>query len=1099
MNRKFEPSELVVLRTPLLPFEEIEAWTAGLLSPECQEDGLAEALAHDRALLRERLQKLIGRPEVREALFLASPDLFESLDQWRREPESKKGQRTEQGLVRYFLRMATRPTPFGLFSGCTAGVTGAVGERTRLRLSPRGEYRRHSRLDMDYLFALCEHLRKDPGLRSELLYRPNSSLYETAGRFRYAEARVAGRLRTYHLVAIDVFDALKETIERAADGARLQDLAEALVAGDPDGDITMEDAEGFLQELVDSQVLVADLDLPVTGEESTPGLLRQLDGLGGSGVAAEARERLARAERDLAGLDGQGIGGAGNDSEAYRAIARDLEPLGVPVELSHLVQVDMTKPAREVRLGREVMDEILRGIGILHRIVPTASEGGSLDDFRKAFKERYGEGREVPFAAVLDEESGIGFGGSGRSRGAGAEASPLLEGLPFQTADETTPVSWSSQDRALLRLLNRALFEGRMEVELTAGDLAQLERPKPVPLPDAFHAMATLVAGSPEELERGDYRLVVEHAAGPSGARLHGRFCHADAAIHAGVRAHLAAEEAHVPEAVFAEIVHLPAGRVGNILARPVLRSHEIVFLGRSGALRERQIRVDDLTVTVEGNRVRLRSRSIGGEVIPRLSTAHNTGRGGLGVYRFLAAVQGQQQANALMWSWGQLDSSPFLPRVTHGRLVLSRARWRCGQSELKAMVAARGDHATRYRLARAWREERRLPRLVSLVDGDNELMLDFDNPLSLDAVLELVRNRPEITLMELIPGPEELCVRGPEGRFFHELLVSFTRTPAERSVLAGRDERSLPPPAAPVARTFPPGSEWLFAKIYTGTAAGDQALRDEIVPLAREVLAAGDARSWFFIRYSDPDWHLRVRFRGEPGRLLGAVLPRLEKSFQRLLAPGTAWKLQLDTYEREIERYGGPEGIELSEELFRHDSDAVAAIVESLSSDAGADLRWRLILLGMDRMMEDFGHGLEGRQRLAEAGRAGFAGRYRQDVLRGPVADRLRKERPALERLLAVSGWGGGGGDVPEELQPALDALARRSAAFAPVIRELRERERQGRLRPGVEEILPSYVHMFVNRLSRSAGPEHEMVLYDFLGKMYASLRARARGRAAG
>jgi thiopeptide-type bacteriocin biosynthesis protein len=1059
----------------MLPFEEFEAWTAGLLSPGCPDEGLAEAVAHDRALLRERLKALIERPDIREALFLASPDLTESLDQWRRDPESKKGQRTEQGLVRYFLRMATRPTPFGLFSGCTAGSVGPAGEPTRLSLSPRGDYRRHSRLDMDYLFALCEHLRKDPGLRPELLYRPNTSLYEAAGRFRYAEARVAGRLRSYHLVAVDVFDALRETIERAADGARLQDLAVALVAGDPDGEITMEDAEAFLDELVDSQILVADLDLPVTGEESTPGLLRQLDGLAG---AAEARDRLARAEHELAAIDGRGLG---NDAEAYREIARDLEPLGVPVELSRLVQVDMTKPAREVRLGRDVMDEILRGIGILHRVAPVWS-GGPLDDFRRAFKDRYGDGREVPLLTVLDEESGIGFGRAAR---ASAEASPLLEGLPFLPAEESLQVPVSAADQALLRLLNRALFQGRMEVELTDGDLAALERPNRSPQPDAFHSMATIVAGSPEDVERGDYRLVVEHAVGPSGARLHGRFCHTDEAIHAGVRAHLAVEEAHAPEAIFAEVVHLPGGRVGNILARPVLRSHEIVFLGSSGAPRERQIRVDDLLVTVEGNQVRLRSRSLDREVIPRLTTAHNVTRGGLGVYRFLAALQGQQQANAVMWSWGQLESSPFLPRITHGRLILSRARWQVRQDEVKAATAARG--ADRWRLARAWREERRLPRIVSLVDGDNELMLDFDNPLSLDAVLDLVKNRSDFTLMELIPGPDELCARGPEGRFFHELLLFFTRTPAERPAATAR---RLPPPAPALVRTFPPGSEWLFAKIYTGTATGDQALRDEIVPLAREAMAAGEARSWFFIRYSDPDWHLRVRFHGEPERLLRTVLPRLEQSFQRLLASGTAWKLQLDTYEREVERYGGAEGIELSEELFHHDSEAVAAIVELLSSDAGADLRWRLILLGMDRMMEDFGLDLEGRQRLAERGRTGFAGLYRQDVLRGAMADRLRKERAALERLLA--------GEGPEELQPALDALATRSAASAPIVRELRERERQGRLRGRVDDILLSYLHMFVNRLSRSAGPEHEMVLYDFLAQMYASLRARARSRAA-
>jgi hypothetical protein len=243
--KEFVPSGLVVMRTPLLPMNELEAWSG----------------TRDRAQLRARLVAMFERPEIAEAIFLASPDLFESIEQWRREPESKKGRRTEHGLVRYFLRMASRPTPFGLFSGCTAG---RVGDRTRLALAPRDDYRRHSRLDMDYLFALCEHLARDPEVRRELRYRPNSSLYEAAGRMRFAESRVQGRARTYHLVAVDAFDALRETLDRAADGARLEDLAAALVSDE----ITLEEASDFVHELVDNQLLLPELAPPFTGDEN---------------------------------------------------------------------------------------------------------------------------------------------------------------------------------------------------------------------------------------------------------------------------------------------------------------------------------------------------------------------------------------------------------------------------------------------------------------------------------------------------------------------------------------------------------------------------------------------------------------------------------------------------------------------------------------------------------------------------------------------------------------------------------------------------------------------------------------------------------------
>ena len=103
----------------------------------------------------------------------------------------------------------------------------------------------------------------------------------------------------------------------------------------------------------------------------------------------------------------------------------------------------------------------------------------------------------------------------------------------------------------------------------------------------------------------------------------------------------------------------------------------------------------------------------------------------------------------------------------------------------------------------------------------------------------------------------------------------------------------------------------------------------------------------------------------------------------------------------------------------------------------------------------------------------------------RVPIAQHvahLAEHQPCFQEALLA-------GQGSEEILPGLDALARRSAALSGTVREL-----QRRLQSTATEILPSYVHMFVNRLSRSAGPEHELVLYDFLVQIYSSLLARSR-----
>ncbi len=1082
----FIPAGFFSYRTPLLPFEELEAFGEGLEAPAAAGDPerLESALAADRARLRARLRALADRPEVLEAVFLASPSLHESLSLWRAQPDSKKGQRAERALVRYLYRMTARATPFGLFSGCSLGpVDAAPGAATRVAVAPRSAYERHTRLDMDYLFALCEDLARDPEVRAALTYRPNSSLYRAAGRLRYAEARLDKKVRSHHLVAVDSNDYLEEALRRAEGGATALEVAEALVAFDPDGDVTIDEAREFVTELIDSQILVSDLSTPVTGPEAIHDLIEQLRRIP---AAAGTAERLVQVRTALEELD---AGGPGADPARYEAVAETLRELPTPVEMSRLFQLDMIKPGDRPSLGGEVLAEIVRALGILLRLaVDRPMEG--LERFRKDFNERF-EGREMPLLQALDEEVGIGFE---RASDFGAEASPLLRGIAIGAAAEQNSVSWGRVQAFLLSRLNRALAEGERQIEITAEDLDRMApaddaSKKKSPFPEAFHVMVTLAAASQEALDRGDFQILFDNAGGPSGARLLGRFCHADAELNRKVEAHLRAEEALHPEAIFAEIVHLPQGRIGNILARPVLREYEIPFLGRSGAPLEKQIPVNDLRVSVAGPRVVLRSARLGREVIPRMTSAHNFVHGSLGIYRFLCTLQSQGTLGGVTWGWGPLDGAPFLPRVTSGRVVLARASWWMLQDEIKALTKSKG--VERYQAVQDWRRKRGLPRLIAQVDADNELLVDLDNALSIETFLDVVEDRDRARLVEFFPGPDLLAAAGPEGRFLNEILVPFVRKPPAGDAAAEAAPRAprTAVEAAPVRRSFPPGSEWLYAKLYTGTATADGLLREVVTPVVRDALAAGEADGWFFIRYGDPEWHLRVRFHGEPAKLQSGVLSRLHAALDPLLADGRIWRVQLDTYEREIERYGGPEGIALAERLFQVDSDAVLAILEMLEGDEGADFRWRLALRGIDMLLGDLRFDPGTRMRVMRGMREGFTREFGGGKgLRVQLDQRFRQEWRSLTPLLDPAG------DAESELAPALEILRQRSALNAPIVEELRELERAGRLNQPLADLASSYVHMHVNRFIRSAQRAHELVLYDFLYLLYESRAARER-----
>jgi thiopeptide-type bacteriocin biosynthesis protein len=1079
-----------VLRTPLLPFDELLAWAQDLRAPlldrESADSTLADALAHDKRVLRERLRALLARPEVREAVFVASPSLEESLPHWLENPDGERGEKVERSLARYIARMCGRSTPFGLFAGCATATVGADGEPTRLVVAERARYGRNTRLDGDYVSALCATLARDPALRPHLVHVPNTSLYEAAGQLRYAEARLRNKSRSYHLVAVEPTDYLHATLARAVAGARPPELAQALV--DADSEVTIEEATAFIDELIDSQLLVPTLEPAVTGPEPIHDLIEQLAAAPGGQQAARV---LSEARAAIEALD---AAPPGSPPERYRAVAKALEALPTPVELPRLFQVDMSKAAPEARLGQAVVDEIARGIALLHGMAQWAPGNSPLDNFKRQFSERY-EDREVPLVEVLDEEAGIGFE---RASEAGGEASPLLEGLALPGAPRDDSARFSGRDAYLLERVMHLHKAGERELVLGEADIKALspEGRKP-PLPDSLSVMCTVAARSAEALAAGDFRIYHHGGSGPSGANLLGRFCHGDPELEALVRRHLADEEAMRPDAVLAEIVHLPEGRIGNILARPVLRGHELVFLGRSGAPREAQILITDLLVSVREGRVVLRSRRLGREVLPRMTTAHNFSSPlNLGAYKFLCHVQFQNILGAHGWGWGPLEVLEFLPRVRTGKLVLARARWRLEKKRLEPLGKAKG--AARWSAAQALRRELGLPRFVEVADGDNELPVDLDNVLSVETFVQLVKDRPLLQLVELWPGPDELVAHGPEGRFTHEIVVPFLRTPAPAvdkaaaggaAAAAAATAEPRPAPAAEPAitapRTFPPGSEWLYLKIYTGAGTADRVLRDALAPVVRDVMARGAADGWFFIRYGDPDWHLRLRFHGHGPRLLGEVAPAVSAAIAPLVDAGAVHKVMLDTYQRESERYGGDEGMPLGEKLFQHDSDAVLGIVELLAGDAGADARWRLTLRGMDMLLDDLGFDLAKKLEVMRRIRAGWGEEFRVNTfVEKQLGDRFRKERQAIEALLDPAK------DAESELAPGLELLHARSAANAPAVTALRA----ARLTRPLEELAGSYLHMHANRLLRAAARAQELVLYDFLCRVYESRLARQR-----
>ncbi|MBQ4801211.1 thiopeptide-type bacteriocin biosynthesis protein [Aquimarina sp. MMG015] len=278
------------------------------------------------------------------------------------------------------------------------------------------------------------------------------------------------------------------------------------------------------------------------------------------------------------------------------------------------------------------------------------------------------------------------------------------------------------------------------------------------------------------------------------------------------------------------------------------------------------------------------------------------------------------------------------------------------------------------------------------------------------------------------------------------------------------------------VQRSFIIGSEWLYYKIYTGPKTSDLILTDIIRPIATHLLDKGIIDKWFFIRYNDPKHHIRVRFHYNKPENIAEVINTLYGSLKEFSDEDLIWKIQLDTYQREVERYGG-ETMSISEELFFLDSRMIVDFLDMIDGDEGEELRWLFGVRAIDQLLQDFGYSEDDKLALLERLKTGFGVEFGMNKgLKKQMDKKFRNEHDKIKNFLSFKR------DSDPDYAPIIDALDEKSISSKDLVKEILTIVDKNQL----DDMMSSYIHMLMNRLFRSKNRLHEMVLYDLLYRTY-------------
>ncbi|MEM8764919.1 MAG: thiopeptide-type bacteriocin biosynthesis protein [Bacteroidota bacterium] len=286
--------------------------------------------------------------------------------------------------------------------------------------------------------------------------------------------------------------------------------------------------------------------------------------------------------------------------------------------------------------------------------------------------------------------------------------------------------------------------------------------------------------------------------------------------------------------------------------------------------------------------------------------------------------------------------------------------------------------------------------------------------------------------------------------------------------------------------RSFIAGSEWLYYKIYSGPKASDLILAEIVLPCLQSLETKNCIEKWFFIRYADPKHHIRLRFLVSDKKHIPIIIDELFGHLEGLMAKDIIWKVQLDTYHRELERYGD-NTMELSESLFCADSWATIQFLDLIEGDEGEQLRWLFGLRAIEVLLSCFQYSLDEKLGLMEQLKIGFGREFNMSrPLKKQLDDKYRKEREGIEQFMRFTA------EEEPDYVPILEILSNTERMISPIAEKILEVERQDALQMSKNNLMGSYIHMLMNRLFKSKNRLNEMVCYDFLYRYYRTKKAR-------
>lgn len=268
-------------------------------------------------------------------------------------------------------------------------------------------------------------------------------------------------------------------------------------------------------------------------------------------------------------------------------------------------------------------------------------------------------------------------------------------------------------------------------------------------------------------------------------------------------------------------------------------------------------------------------------------------------------------------------------------------------------------------------------------------------------------------------------------------------------------------------------GSEWLYYKIYTGVKTSDYILLEKLQSVIKHLIDEKIILQWFFIRYNDPEEHLRIRFLLTNKDNLSTIIQTFYPVFNELIAQNLVWKIQTDTYKREIERYGKAT-MQESEFLFWKNSELTLQYIEIKASFSTLELPLLYSFYTIDSFLNSFELSNYDKLSLMNNLQLSFKKEFNVEREQKKEMDKSYRElQLEMQQLFSKSLKN----NFPE-IYGIVDKKINQTKQIALEIKNKTE--------VSINDFISSHIHMMLNRQYTSKQRMYELIIYDHLYRYY-------------